>query len=374
MTRISIALCTYNGERYLPEQLQSYLQQTRLPDELVACDDGSTDNTVALLDAFAQTAPFEVRVIRNPENLGYAKNFEKALTLCTGDFIALSDQDDVWLPEKLAWSAEVLENNPRIALVFGDAHVVDSQLDPLGYTLWQALDFTKPQRAAFANGGAFDLQLVRNHVTGATSMVRAEHLPHVMPFPKDWVHDDWMATIMSSYAQITLVDQPTMLYRQHANNQLGIKPGKPINEDGVSQKLPLLQRIRKTQKRDTFRRKLHAHLSVMIVKHLRERQQETHLSDATMEKIVAFARHTRARGYLPLARWRRVPTVFNEFIRGRYHRFSSGGILPYGLSIALSDLMWTETIPTSESVWSNLPRAAKDKQGLEIFETPPPKV
>jgi len=105
---VSVALCTYNGAAYLGEQLDSIVAQSRPPDELVVCDDGSTDGTVGLLQAFVPEAPFPVRLYRNERNRGFAKNFERAISLCTGDFIALSDQDDVWKPEKLARLATAL--------------------------------------------------------------------------------------------------------------------------------------------------------------------------------------------------------------------------------------------------------------------------
>jgi len=92
---ISIALCTYNGEAYLSDQLASIVKQTQQPDELIACDDGSTDNTLQILDQFSGEAPFPVRVYLNQQRLGPTKNFEKAISLCSGDFIFLSDQDDV---------------------------------------------------------------------------------------------------------------------------------------------------------------------------------------------------------------------------------------------------------------------------------------
>ena len=102
---ISVAMCTYNGEKYLREQLESIALQTRLPAELVICDDRSTDSTSEIIRNFADSAPFPVRFNLNPVNLGGAtkgitKNFEQASRLCTGDLIAFCDQDDVWLPKK----------------------------------------------------------------------------------------------------------------------------------------------------------------------------------------------------------------------------------------------------------------------------------
>ncbi len=112
MTRISVAICTYNGEKYLSEQLASIAAQTRLPDEMVVCDDCSSDATPDLVEEFARSAPFPVRFFRNPINLRSTKNFEHAIALCDGDFIALCDQDDIWLPEKLARQLAILESDP----------------------------------------------------------------------------------------------------------------------------------------------------------------------------------------------------------------------------------------------------------------------
>lgn len=99
--KISIAMATYNGAKYLQEQLDSFVTQTRQPDELVVCDDGSSDATVEILRHFAAGAPFAVEIHENEVNLSHAKNFEKALSLCGGDVIFFSDQDEVWFPEKV---------------------------------------------------------------------------------------------------------------------------------------------------------------------------------------------------------------------------------------------------------------------------------
>src|SRR5947208_26587 len=95
--RISIAMCTYNGAAHVEEQLRSFSGQTRLPDEVVVCDDRSSDDTMLLLEPFSRTAPYPLRIHRNDENLRSTKNFERAVSLCSGDILALSDQDDVWL-------------------------------------------------------------------------------------------------------------------------------------------------------------------------------------------------------------------------------------------------------------------------------------
>ncbi|MGA9069058.1 MAG: glycosyltransferase, partial [Terracidiphilus sp.] len=124
--RISVALCTYNGERYLREQLNSIASQTRVPYEVVICDDNSTDATLDIVESFVQSVSFRVRVEHNSFRLGSTHNFEKAIQSCTGDLIALCDQDDVWRPDKLSVQAARLESDSSIGGLFSDASLVDS--------------------------------------------------------------------------------------------------------------------------------------------------------------------------------------------------------------------------------------------------------
>jgi glycosyltransferase involved in cell wall biosynthesis len=125
--QISVALCTYNGERFLARQLASIQQQTRTPDELVVCDDCSTDSTIEILKDFAASAGFPVRIIRNEQNLGFVANFEQAIRLCQGDLIALCDQDDIWYPTRLERSQQEFAAHPEAGLVFSDADVMDDR-------------------------------------------------------------------------------------------------------------------------------------------------------------------------------------------------------------------------------------------------------
>src|ERR1700678_75351 len=132
--RISVALCTYNGERFLSQQLASVQQQTRLPDEVVVCDDQSTDGTVEMVRAFAASVSFPVRIFENERNLGFAANFERAIGLCEGNLIALSDQDDIWYPVRLERSEQEFTAHPEAGLVFSDADVIDDSNQLVGPT------------------------------------------------------------------------------------------------------------------------------------------------------------------------------------------------------------------------------------------------
>src|SRR5437879_647993 len=144
--RISVAMCTYNGARFLPEQLGSIAAQTRLPDELVICDDRSTDESVEIIRAFLDHAPFASRLEINDSNLGSTENFDKAIGLCQGEIIALADQDDVWRPEKLSCLADVLDRDGRIGAVFSDADLIDQESRPLARTLWGSFLFNSSEQ------------------------------------------------------------------------------------------------------------------------------------------------------------------------------------------------------------------------------------
>jgi glycosyltransferase involved in cell wall biosynthesis len=222
-TSISVALCTYNGARFLESQLDSFATQARLPDELVVCDDGSTDDTQGILDSFAKRAPFPVRIVRNEGRLGSTKNFERAIGLCTGDLIATSDQDDVWLPEKLALSEAAFDVEPGRGLIFTNADVVDEELHPIGHAMWDAIQFGLRARRRVRRGRAFEVLLRQWLVTGATMMFRAEYRPFILPIPENWIHDGWIALLIGAMAPVGFVEQPTVRYRQHSAQQIGGK-------------------------------------------------------------------------------------------------------------------------------------------------------
>ena len=217
--RISVALGTYNGERYLPAQLASIVAQTRLPDELVAADDGSTDATVALLQEFARTAPFPVRVMQNQRNLGSTRNFEQLCSLCTGDLIALSDQDDVWYPQRLERSEQALETHPEAGLVFSNADLIDEAGNPLDGSLWHFSGFTGSTQQALRDGDD-TLPVRMRFVTGATVMFRAR-LRSCFPAEPGWIHDEWLAAAVPLYADLLPLGDRLIQYRRHAAQQVG---------------------------------------------------------------------------------------------------------------------------------------------------------
>ena len=219
---ISVAICTYNGERFLRQQLDSIARQTLLPDELVACDDDSSDTTIKVLGEFARRVSFSVQIHKNDHNLGSTKNFEKAISLCSGTNIFLSDQDDIWKPNKIETLSRALAEHPEVGYVFSDAELTDQSLQPLGCRLWDSIGFQNEIRSKFNSEEQFYLLVEKNVVTGATLAFRSQIAKRAMPFPESWVHDSWLALISSATKAPGLpIDEPLIFYRQHAAQQIG---------------------------------------------------------------------------------------------------------------------------------------------------------
>src|SRR5918997_119590 len=205
--RFSVAMCTYNGARFVAEQLASVAAQTRPPDELVVCDDGSADETRELVGEFAARAPFPVRLSVNERNLGSTRNFGRAISLSAGDLIALSDQDDVWHPEKLEKLEARFDARPSVGLVFTDAELVD-------------------ERLRVRRGRALDVLLPGWSVTGATMAFRADFRDLVLDIPEDLalIHDGWIALMVAAVSEIDYIAEPLIQYRQHPRQQVGAPP------------------------------------------------------------------------------------------------------------------------------------------------------
>jgi glycosyltransferase involved in cell wall biosynthesis len=307
--RISVVLCTWNGARHLPAQLESIATQERLPDELVACDDASTDGSPQLLRDLAGRVPFPVRCEANATNLKSTKNFEQAITLCTGDVIALADQDDVWRADKLARLERALLDRPEAGLVFSDALVVDESLRPLGYTLWQAIEFPPAEQRRFRDGDAFALLLRRYRVTGATLAFRAAYKDLVLPIPGAWVHDAWIALLIAAVAPVALVAEPLLQYRQHPTQQLG------------QRKRSLYQQYlaARSMSRDTYQ--------AVADRFGEARERLLPVPGLPAERIEALTQkidHYRQRARMRERGVWRLPIILREAWRGHYCRYSLG--------------------------------------------------
>jgi glycosyltransferase involved in cell wall biosynthesis len=220
--KISVALCTFNGELFLRQQLASIQQQTRLPDELLVCDDGSSDQTLTIVREFAASAPFPVKLFENEQNLGFAANFERAIRLCEGSLIALCDQDDIWYPTRLQLSEQEFTAHPEIGLVFSDADLINDRNEVAGATLWQRLGFAGIRHDALL-AGQYVVLAKHRFVTGATVMFRACLRDRFLPIGKGWIHDEWIAMIAAAFSRLKPIDQPLIRYRIHGSQQVGFR-------------------------------------------------------------------------------------------------------------------------------------------------------
>jgi glycosyltransferase involved in cell wall biosynthesis len=219
--RISVAMCTFNGARYLQEQLESIASQTNRPCELVVCDDDSTDGTLAILKRFQEIAPFRVRIVQNAMRVGSTRNFDQAIGMCRGEFIALCDQDDRWLPMKLERLLHALADNPFLGGVFSDANLIDGEGRTTGVTLFARHKFTRAKQQDFVSCPTATL-LKHDVVTGATLMFRASIRRYCSPIPMTWVHDGWLAWMIALHSRVSLISEPLIEYRIHAGQQLGV--------------------------------------------------------------------------------------------------------------------------------------------------------
>jgi glycosyltransferase involved in cell wall biosynthesis len=203
---VSLVLCTYNGSRFLAEQLDSLLAQTYPHVEIIAVDDASTDDTVAVLERYA-ARDARIRVVANPANLGFARNFERALSLTRGAFIAPCDQDDIWLPDKIEALLGAIEGH---SMAYCDSTLVDERAAPMGHRLSQVVPMRSlddPLPLAFGNC-----------VSGHAMLFRRSLLKHALPMPPGFFHDWWLATVAAATAGICFCDRSLVLYRQHGGN------------------------------------------------------------------------------------------------------------------------------------------------------------
>lgn len=206
---------TYNGEKYLREQLDSIYAQTMIPDEVIVVDDCSTDKTVEILKEYSQK--YGLKYYINEKNIGYNKNFEKAIKLCSGDYIALSDQDDVWFPNKIQASFEAIKRFPqdKPALVSSFCEQVDASLKPVRH------DYSTPQE------GDWRLNLTRYNAQGCSLIMNRALLKFIIPFPDDMIYDAYIGLTASMVGNRYYIPQKLMYYRLYGGNSLASDSPKP---------------------------------------------------------------------------------------------------------------------------------------------------
>jgi glycosyltransferase involved in cell wall biosynthesis len=308
---VAVVMCTYNGERFVAEQLRSIFLQTRLPDHLVIVDDASIDGTCRLVEQLCAQRPAGMRLTleRNPRNLGYVANFDRALGLASEELLFLCDQDDVWHPGKIERMEREFVERPDLDLLHSDARLVDANGADLGCGLFEALEITDAERLTLHCGDGFEVLLRRNVVTGATAAVRRAMAQRASPFPAQWVHDEWIAIIAAMTGRIDFLEDRLIDYRQHGGNQIGVQQRGRRDRNAVRDtRRQFMQRVE--ARLDTVARQLAQH-------------------GITVDPVQAHAlvdrlRHARVRAHLPEGVPARLRAVMTEAARGGYRRYGFG--------------------------------------------------
>jgi glycosyltransferase involved in cell wall biosynthesis len=223
MTTASIAMCTYNGERFLHQQLDSILNQSRAPDELIICDDSSTDKSLEIIKEFANAAPFKVKVYRNKINLGYVKNFDLAISFCSKDIIFLCDQDDIWAPSKLLEMIATFDTEPDVGMVLHNYNWIDEYSclhypklpDTYGYLKLSASNLPEEIRS---NSVQIFMTPYPRAWCGCMMAFRSHFKNIILPIFPGKGHDDWVLKLLGPITHVRFITSELVSYRVHATN------------------------------------------------------------------------------------------------------------------------------------------------------------
>ena len=202
---ISVCIATYNGEKYIKDQIDSILNQLGSEDEIIISDDGSDDSTIKIVNEFNDK---RIKIVHNKLERGYTRNFENAIKNASGDFIFLSDQDDVWMDDKVS---ETINSLKKCDFVVSDALFVDKNLEDLKQTFFSIRGGSK----------GFLKNLYKSQYLGACVAFKKEILVKLLPFPQKvelCPHDLWVSLISEFYFKTTVINKSLIKYRRHGNN------------------------------------------------------------------------------------------------------------------------------------------------------------
>ncbi|AWB88649.1 glycosyltransferase family 2 protein [Salinibacterium hongtaonis] len=314
MTTISVALCTYNGARYIEEQLRSIVSQSVAPSEIIISDDGSTDSTLDVIRGFLQeydTGSTAITILGGAANVGVTANFQRAIEASSGDLVVLCDQDDVWHVNRIEKAISSFDSRPALLLQHSDARLIDDEGEPLGLSLLDALSASREERAAINGPRPLGAFIRRNLATGATVAFRRSLLEWALPFPSNWVHDEWLAVIAAALGEVELLDAELVDYRQHGNNQIGVR--KPTLRYRLGRML---------EPRGTRYVTLASRSATLA-----DRLETLPVDDYALELARNRARFDAMRATLSPHRVCRLRTVLREYRAGSYAALASQGNL-----------------------------------------------
>jgi len=223
MKTVGVVIATYNGEKFLNTQLQSIMSQKKRPEKIIIVDDCSIDKTTDIIKETAKLFPDLFIYIKNEQNLGAKKTFEIGISACETDYIALCDQDDIWMPDKISELFALLEKNEDAKLCFHDLAMIDEQGNRLGRNFWEAAPVNEPLPVT-GNAARKRLAALSNPVPGCTMFFSSDLKEFILPMPvSKWIgHDWWISAIAFFCANPVYVTEPLAFYRLHVNQTAGI--------------------------------------------------------------------------------------------------------------------------------------------------------
>jgi hypothetical protein len=318
---VAVVLCTWNGGRWLGELLASIAQQDLLPDELIVQDDGSTDDTIEVVEAFARSAPFRVELAVNDARIGSTANFERALGRSTAQVVALADQDDLWYPEKLACLVGALAEDPILTLTFSDADLLDEHGRRTGRRLWQGRGNQHLLTTHEIVPGPWFAR--RALSTGCTMVARRRAVEASLPFPDcldepsaPMRHDRWLSLVAAAVGTVRALPEPLLGFRVHPAQQTGVLTSKQLRSRLLGTAAAT------TRPPDPMLAEGHRARARQI---LVAADRADELGDfAEADELRRIAAHREARADLGSTVTRRLTTIGREFVSGGYDRSAIG--------------------------------------------------
>ncbi|HEY1921764.1 MAG TPA: glycosyltransferase [Tepidisphaeraceae bacterium] len=321
VAHVSVALCTWNGEKFLRAQLDSIASQTMPAQEIVVCDDCSTDTTQQIIRDFAGRCNIPVRFEINAARLGVTRNFQKTISLCTGQIIFLCDQDDVWRDDKVAKLVARFDD-PEIGLAFSNAEVVRKDLSPAGYDLWQSIWFNAAEQERVRSENTLPVLLRHSVAAGSTLAFRASYVPMILPIPDlPHCHDIWITLLIACVGKIHPLNENLVRHRLHSANTVGMQ-----NHNLLSQ----IKMAKWQINSGAF--KYAGDLHEAALDRLRQFAAKDSRFDRNAELLAEKIRHSRLRQDMPKSWLHRLRPIADELRAGNYGKYS------YGLKSVLQDL------------------------------------
>ena len=320
---VSVALAVYKGEKFIKEQLKSIFEQTIVPQEIVIFDDSDDKATELAIQQVSKYSPCPLLYFHNPFPLKVTKNFEKAVSKCTGDIIFFCDQDDIWEKNKIEVFKDFFKSHVEYVAVFSDGYVVDPDLKPFNYSLWDMLFFSKSEQDKFYRRRGFEVLLRHIVSSGNTMAFRSEIKKAILPFPEmHSCHDSWTALIASAIGKVSIIPDKLIRYRLHQDNLIGQQ--KP----GLFDKVKLAKRQLKI---NIFEYNLE--LAQKVKERLECLEKSGYkVSDTEFRLISEKIKHYTIRINMSRFLIFRISAILKEWLRGRYRKYS------YGVGSILQDI------------------------------------